>query len=92
MDTPASASVFINGIDLQKIKDKGQFRAKTVGFVFQHHNLLPPLVVYKNGEVPVMNFLSLPKRHKRADELLEFVGLSDRKNYSPNQLSEGKHQ
>lgn len=92
LDIPTSGSVLINGIDLQKIKDKDQFRAKTVGFVFQLHNLLPTLTARENVEVPMMNFLSPAERHKRADELLELVGLGDRKNHLPNQLSGGQRQ
>jgi ABC-type lipoprotein export system ATPase subunit len=92
LDLPTSGKVFINGQDLAKIRDKDRFRAQTVGFMFQLHNLLPTLTAQENVEVPMMGYLSVRERHKRAEELLELVGLSDRSRHLPNQLSGGQRQ
>ena len=92
LDLPTSGKVFINGQDLSKIRDKDRFRAQTVGFMFQLHNLLPTLTAQENVEVPMMGYLNSRERHKRAKELLELVGLSDRMRHLPNQLSGGQRQ
>jgi ABC-type lipoprotein export system ATPase subunit len=92
LDRPSSGKVLINGQDLTKIRNKDKFRAKTVGFVFQLHNLLPTLNAMENVEVPMMGHRSLPARRKRARELLELVGLGQRMNHLPSQLSGGQRQ
>jgi ABC-type lipoprotein export system ATPase subunit len=92
LDKPTSGSVFINGQDLAKIRDKDRFRAKTVGFMFQLHNLLPTLTAKENVIVPMMGYLGSRARKKRAEELLELVGLPDRMNHLPGQLSGGQRQ
>jgi len=75
-----------------KIRNKDKFRAKTVGFMFQLHNLLPTLTACENVEVPMMGYLGKRLRRKRAQELLSLCGLSDRINHLPNQLSGGQRQ
>ena len=92
LDRPSSGKVLINSQDLAKIRNKDKFRAKTVGFVFQLHNLLPTLSAIENVEVPMMGHRSLPARRKRARELLELVGLAQRMNHLPSQLSGGQRQ
>ena len=92
LDKPTSGSVFIDGQDLSKIRDKDRFRAKTVGFMFQLHNLLPTLSAKENVIVPMMGHMSSRARKKRAEELLELVGLGDRMNHLPGQLSGGERQ
>ena len=92
LDRPTSGNILINGIDLTLIHDKDKFRAKTVGFMFQLHNLLPTLSALENVEVPMMGYLSPSARRKRAAELLGLVGLADRANHLPNQLSGGQRQ
>ncbi|MDD5467472.1 MAG: ABC transporter ATP-binding protein [Anaerolineales bacterium] len=92
LDRPTSGKVLVNGQDLAEIKDKDHFRAETVGFMFQLHNLLPTLTALENVEVPMMGYSSPSERRKRAAHLLELVGLSDRKNHLPNQLSGGQRQ
>jgi len=92
LDKPTSGSVFINGQDLSKIRDKDRFRAKTVGFMFQLHNLLPTLSAKENVIVPMMGHMSSRARKKRAEELLELVGLGNRMNHLPGQLSGGERQ
>jgi len=92
LDKPTSGTVFINGQDLSKIRDKDSFRAKTVGFMFQLHNLLPTLTARENVIVPMMGHLNPRDRRKRAEEPLELVGLPDRMNHLPGQLSGGQRQ
>ncbi len=92
LDRPTSGQVFVNGLDLAKIRDKDRFRAKTVGFMFQLHNLLPTLNARENVEVPMMGHTGARARRKRAEELLELVGLADRMDHLPSQLSGGQRQ
>jgi ABC-type lipoprotein export system ATPase subunit len=92
LDRPTSGRVLINGRDLTTIHDKDRFRAKTVGFMFQLHNLLPTLSALENVEVPMMGYLSASARRNRAAELLSLVGLVDRMNHLPSQLSGGQRQ
>jgi ABC-type lipoprotein export system ATPase subunit len=92
LDKPTSGQVFINGQDLAKIRNKDKFRAQTVGFVFQLHNLIPTLTARENIEVPMMGYMGLRKRRQRSKELLELVGLGDRMRHLPNQLSGGQRQ
>jgi len=92
LDKPTSGSVYINGKDLATIRNKDSFRAKTVGFVFQLHNLIPTLTARENIEVPLMGQMSRNARRKRSKELLELVDLGDRMRHLPNQLSGGERQ
>lgn len=92
LDRPSSGKVLVDGQDVSKIRNKDRFRAKTVGFMFQLHNLLPTLTARENIEVPMMGYLGRRVRRKRAGELLELVGLADRMNHLPNQLSGGERQ
>ena len=92
LDKPTSGQVLINGEDLAQIRNKDEFRAKTVGFMFQLHNLIPTLTSKENVEVPMMGHLGMFERRKRSGELLALVGLPDRMNHLPNQLSGGQRQ
>ncbi|NDJ35166.1 MAG: ABC transporter ATP-binding protein [Chloroflexi bacterium] len=92
LDQPTSGQVCVNGQDLSTIKDVDSFRAQTVGFVFQLHNLIPTLTARENVEVPMMGHLGRPARRKRAADLLELVGLGDRLGHLPSQLSGGQRQ
>ncbi len=92
LDKPTRGKVSVNGQDLSRIRDKDRFRARTVGFMFQLHNLLPTLNAHENVEVPMMGHMSAKERRKRSEELLELVGLGDRMRHLPNQLSGGERQ
>jgi len=92
LDIPTSGTVRVNGQDIAKLRNKDQFRAKTVGFVFQLHNLIPTLTARENIEIPMMGHYSRRERSKRSKELLEVVGLGDRMGHLPNQLSGGQRQ
>jgi ABC-type lipoprotein export system ATPase subunit len=92
LDRPTSGQVLVNGRDLSEIRDKDSFRARTVGFMFQLHNLLPTLTARENVEVPMIGYLGARARRKRAEEILTLVGLDDRMDHLPNQLSGGQRQ
>ena len=92
LDLPTSGEVYVSGQDVTKIRDKDRFRAKTVGFMFQLHNLLPTLNARENVEVPMMGYMGPRARRKRSEELLELVGLPDRMKHLPSQLSGGQRQ
>jgi ABC-type lipoprotein export system ATPase subunit len=92
LDKPTSGQVLINGQDLALIQNKDEFRAKTVGFMFQLHNLIPTLTARENVEVPMMGHFRIFERRKRSEEIMELVGLADRMNHLPNQLSGGQRQ
>jgi len=92
LDRPTGGQVFINGQDLAKIRNKDLFRARTVGFMFQLHNLLPTLSARENIEVAMMGLMGLRARRKRATELLDLVGMADRMQHLPGQLSGGQRQ
>jgi putative ABC transport system ATP-binding protein len=92
LDKPTGGKVFVGGQDLATIRNKDAFRSKTVGFMFQLHNLLPTLTAIENVEVPMMGYLKSKERHERAGHLLSLVGLADRMKHLPNQLSGGQRQ
>jgi ABC-type lipoprotein export system ATPase subunit len=92
LDKPTSGRVLVGGQDLATIRNKDSFRSKTVGFMFQLHNLLPTLTAIENVEVPMMGYLRSRERHERAEHLLSLVGLADRIKHLPNQLSGGQRQ
>ncbi len=93
LDRPTSGRVLINGQDLAEVRNLDTFRAHTVGFVFQLHNLLPTMTARENVEVPMIGRgLSARARRERSAALLEQVGLGDRMDHLPNQLSGGQRQ
>ncbi|MCB0115425.1 MAG: ABC transporter ATP-binding protein, partial [Caldilineaceae bacterium] len=93
LDQPTSGEVWVAGENLAKLKDVDRFRAQTVGFVFQLHNLLPTLTALENVEVPLQGQPNGRKeRRDRARHLLALVGLEDRKDHLPSQLSGGQRQ
>lgn len=93
LDKPTSGTVIVDSEDLATIEDVDRFRARTVGFVFQLHNLLPALTARENVEVP-MHGQGLGEREmrQRAETLLNLVGLGDRMDHLPSQLSGGQRQ
>ncbi len=93
LDRPTGGEVWVDGQNLLQIRDLDTFRARTVGFVFQLHNLIPTLTARENVEVPMMGQpVGRRERRRRAEELLERVGLRDRMNHLPNQMSGGERQ
>lgn len=93
LDRPTDGQVVIDGQDLATIRNLDKFRAQTVGFVFQLHNLLPTLTALENVGVPMRGqAIGRRARRERAKELLALVGLADRMNHLPSQLSGGQRQ
>ncbi|MBI4790083.1 MAG: ABC transporter ATP-binding protein [Chloroflexi bacterium] len=93
LDRPTSGICRVAGEDLAKVKDLDRFRSKTVGFVFQLHNLIPTLTALENVEIPLQEEkMSDAARRARAKHLLEVVNLGDRMNFVPAQLSGGQRQ
>ncbi len=93
LDQPTDGQISVDGQDIRKIRDLDRFRARTVGFVFQLHNLIPTLTALENIEIPMDDQgLSERARRARARELLALVGLSDRAQHLPGQLSGGQRQ
>ncbi|MGD1993324.1 MAG: ABC transporter ATP-binding protein, partial [Anaerolineae bacterium] len=93
LDVPTSGQVLVDGQNLSAVRDLDTFRARTVGFVFQLHNLIPTLTARENVEVPMMSqSVGRRERWRRAQELLSLVGLGDRLTHLPNQLSGGQRQ
>ena len=95
LDKPTSGSVFIDGVEVTKAKDSEApvIRRKKIGFVFQHFNLIPTLSALENVDI-AMRFARVPKnkRKERAIELLTQMGLRDRMNHKPSELSGGEQQ
>jgi ABC-type lipoprotein export system ATPase subunit len=93
LDRPTSGEVIIQGTSLAGVRALDQFRSRTVGFVFQTHNLIPTLTARENVEVPMQGTGRGAGNHRlRAEELLGLVGLEPRMNFLPNQLSGGERQ
>lgn len=95
LDKPTSGSVKIKGIELSDMKDKEQsiMRRRDIGFIFQFYNLIPNLNVEENVMLPVLLDGKKLKDHRgKMDEILEIVGLSDRRAHTPRELSGGQQQ
>ena len=95
LDNQYEGRYILDGIDISKSSENelSEIRNKKIGFIFQSFNLLPRLTALENVELPLV-YSSVPKeeRHKRANELLEMVGLKDRTHHRPNELSGGQRQ
>jgi putative ABC transport system ATP-binding protein len=95
IDRPDAGSIHVNGTEVTSLS-RGQladWRAANVGYIFQTHNLIPVLTAYENVEMPLLLLpMSASERHKRVHIALEAVGLTDRANHYPRQLSGGQEQ
>jgi putative ABC transport system ATP-binding protein len=94
LDKPTDGTVLIDGVDISKLNDNqlADLRRK-IGFVFQFFNLIPRLTARQNVELPMaISGLGKDERKKRAEELLEIVGLKERMNHKPTELSGGEQQ
>ena len=95
LDKSDSGMVTINNQDISVLKDKelSDFRNQHLGFVFQFHYLLPEFTALENVSIPAfIAKKSESETKKRAMELLDFMGLKDRMNHKPNELSGGEQQ
>lgn len=95
LDKPDSGSVVVDGIETSTLSTNklSEFRNTHLGFVFQFHQLLPEFTAIENIMIPAYIAGMKPKEaHNRAEELLAFMGLSDRATHKPNELSGGEKQ
>ena len=95
LDKPNKGSITIDGVDISTLSTKklSDFRNKHIGFVFQFHQLLPEFTALENIMIPAyIAGKSNKEATKRANELLIFMGLSDRANHKPAELSGGEKQ
>ena len=95
LDKPDSGTVYINDTEIISLKDKqlSAFRNKHIGFVFQFHHLLPEFTALENICIPAfIAKTSKEEAEKKAVELLSFLGLAERKNHKPSELSGGEQQ
>ena len=95
MDRPSSGEINVLGEDLSKLSDSqiARWRNRHVGFVFQNFNLIPVLTALENVELPLkLTHLKKGERHQHAVTALKLVGLGDRMDHYPRQLSGGQEQ
>jgi lipoprotein-releasing system ATP-binding protein len=95
LDKADSGRVIIDGIDTSQLSSKklSDFRNRHIGFVFQFHQLLPEFTALENIMIPAYIAGTSQKAAKaRAEELLRFLGLTDRAHHKPNELSGGEKQ
>jgi putative ABC transport system ATP-binding protein len=95
MDRPTSGEITVFGQNLQALNDKeiARWRNAHIGFVFQSFNLIPVLTALENVELPLkLTRLNKKQRREHAQRALELVGLGDRLDHTPRQLSGGQEQ
>jgi putative ABC transport system ATP-binding protein len=94
LDRPDSGEVLFRGEPLSTNRNLDSFRARQIGFVFQSFFLLPTLTALENVQIPMFEGerISAPNRKKKAEELLDLVGLSGRYRHRSSQLSVGERQ
>ena len=95
IDRPDAGTITVDGTDVTKLSSTqlADWRAANLGYIFQTHNLIPVLTAYENVELPTLLLkLSSAQRRQRVELALEAVGLSDRANHYPRQLSGGQEQ
>lgn len=95
LDAPTGGSVRLNGTDISHLEDEklSRIRRQNIGFVFQFYNLIPNLNVEENIMLPLL--LDGKKMHnyrKQLNQILEVVGLTDRRGHTPRELSGGQQQ
>jgi len=95
LDKPTSGSIYIEGTEISSLNEKQltKIRRDKIGFIFQFYNLIPVLSAFENVDLPMMAAsIKKKERNKRALELLQIVGLTNRKNHRPEELSGGERQ
>ncbi|MBV6512088.1 MAG: putative ABC transporter ATP-binding protein YknY [Ignavibacteriaceae bacterium] len=95
IDRPTKGSISVKGTEITSLSETAlaKWRANSVGFVFQFYNLIPVLTAYENVELPlILTPLSKAERKKHVETALQIVGLGDRMDHYPKQLSGGQEQ
>ena len=95
LDRPTEGQYFLGGRDISKLQDEelSDIRNQEIGFVFQNFCLIPRMSALRNVEIPLMYANMPPKqRRERAMELLALVGMEERADHKPNELSGGQNQ
>jgi len=95
IDRPTSGEIIVEGQDITRLSRSrlADWRAEHVGYIFQMHNLISVLTAYENIELPLLLLtFSREEREKRVGIALEAVGLTDRADHYPRQLSGGQEQ
>ncbi|MCD8319103.1 MAG: ABC transporter ATP-binding protein [Paraprevotella sp.] len=95
LDRPDSGHVTLDGVAVQDLgrRELAEFRNRRIGFVFQFHQLLPEFTALENVMIPAyIGRASTAEAKKRARDLLDFMGLSERASHKPNELSGGEKQ
>ena len=95
IDAPTSGQLLVGGTDIARLSGRAlaKWRSRNIGFIFQLYNLVPVLTAHQNVELPLLLVkMSGKERRQRARTALEIVGLGDRLNHFPRQLSGGQEQ
>jgi putative ABC transport system ATP-binding protein len=95
IDTPTSGQLLVGGTDIAQLSGPAlaRWRSRNIGYIFQLYNLVPVLTAHQNVELPLLLVkMSAKERKQRARIALELVGLGDRLNHYPRQLSGGQEQ
>lgn len=95
IDKPTKGSITVGGTDISKLSESAlaKWRAHSIGFIFQFYNLIPVLTAFENVELPLLlTSLSKSERRKHVETVLAVVGLGDRMDHYPKQLSGGQEQ
>lgn len=95
LDKPDMGRILLNGTEINRLKERelAAFRNREIGFVFQFHQLLPEFTALENVTIPALiQGVSSGEAHRRAVEMLEFMGLSERASHKPAELSGGEKQ
>ncbi len=95
IDKPTQGDIFVNSTDISKLGESAlaKWRSSNIGFVFQFYNLIPVLTAFENVELPLLlTKLSKAERRQHVETALSIVGLADRMDHYPKQLSGGQEQ
>lgn len=94
LDKPTSGRVIIDGVDTSTLSDREltKLRRDTIGFIFQHYNLIPTLTAFENVELPMIFRGASKSERERAKEILTLVGLEKEIDRKPTEMSGGQQQ
>jgi putative ABC transport system ATP-binding protein len=95
LDSPTNGAIRVGDAQLEQMNERERtaWRSRSVGFIFQMYHLVPVLTAAQNVELPLLLFrMSVAERRQRVANVLDIVGLSDRADHRPNQLSGGQEQ